>query len=212
MITTAIFDFDGTLADTAKGIIATTRETLKVMGLPQTTDEQICAAIGLPLAKCLQLGGSIPEERVDEAVATYRSLFFEIAPSHIVIFDSVIQTLEAMKARGIKMAIATSRSSNSLDKILEVHNLSQYFPIRITADMGISPKPAPDMVLECLSRLGSRAYEAIVIGDTTFDIEMGNGAGCITCGVTWGNHDRKTLLTSNPSHIIDTLPELLNII
>ena len=212
MIRNLIFDFDGTLADTAQGILATEREMLRRLGLPETSEAQMCSAIGLPLGESLRIGCNLPESIVPEAVILYRALFFDYAPQHIVIFDGVKETLAALKDRGIRMAIATSRGRDSLEKILEVHGMDGWFETCLTADDGIRPKPLPDMVLHLLDRMGIRAEETLVVGDTTFDLEMGKAALCRTVGVTFGNHSREKLQTVSPDWIIDRFPELAAIV
>ena len=142
----------------------------------------------------------------------YRELFFDYAPRHIVLFDGVKETLAACAQRGIRMAIATSRSSNSLDVILATHGIDGYFPWRVTADCGIKAKPAPDMVLHLLEEMRIEAGETLVVGDTTFDLEMGQGAGCRTAGVSYGNHSRELLATVRPDWIIDRFAALLPIL
>ena len=212
MIRNLIFDFDGTLADTQEGILATEREMLRRMKLPEPSREQMCNAIGLPLPESLRRGCDIPLARVDEAVLLYRALFFDYAPQHIIIFDGVKETLADFADRGLRMAIATSRSSNTLEKILETHGMDGYFPHRVTADCGIKAKPAPDMVLHLLETMAIKAEETLVVGDTTFDLEMGKGAGCLTAGVSYGNHSREHLATVSPDWIVDRFDELRAIV
>jgi phosphoglycolate phosphatase len=212
MIRNLIFDFDGTLADTQEGILATEREMLRRMKLPEPSREQMCNAIGLPLPESLRRGCDIPPARVDEAVLLYRALFFDYAPQHIIIFDGVKETLADFADRSLRMAIATSRSSNTLEKILETHGMDGYFPHRVTADCGIKAKPAPDMVLHLLETMAIKAEETLVVGDTTFDLEMGKGAGCLTAGVSYGNHSREQLATVSPDWIVDRFDELRAIV
>lgn len=212
MIRNIIFDFDGTLADTARGIVATEREVLRRLGLPQTSEAQMCSTIGLPLGESLRLACNLPDALVDKAVRMYRDLFFDYAPQHIVIFEGVKETLAALKERGIRMAIATSRGRDSLEKILEVHGMDAWFEADLTADDGIRPKPNPDMVLELMARMGLRAEETLVVGDTTFDLEMGKAALCRTVGVSYGNHSRERLATASPDWIIDRFDGLREIV
>ena len=113
MIRNLIFDFDGTIADTTRGIILCTQATLREMGLPVAADERIQATIGLPLRTCFELGTDTPEERLDEAVVTYRRLFDDVAVPHVVLFDGVMQTLQDLHDRGLRLSIATSRSGAS---------------------------------------------------------------------------------------------------
>ena len=207
-IHTLIFDFDGTLADTADGIVATATETLHRLGVDGVTPEAIRATIGLPLGASLRIAGHLPEEKEAEAVAIYRELFAQLELTRIRLYPGVAETIREFAARGIPMAIATSRGCNSLERILSGWGLSSYFPVRATSADGFSSKPAPDMVLALLERLGAKAGETLVVGDTTFDIEMGNRAHCRTCAVTYGNHARERLLTASPTWLIDEFAAL----
>ena len=207
-IHTLIFDFDGTLADTADGIVATATETLHRLGVDGVTPEAIRATIGLPLGASLRIAGHLPEEKEAEAVAIYRELFAQLELTQIRLYPGVAETIREFAARGIPMAIATSRGCNSLERILSGWGLSSYFPVRATSADGFPSKPAPDMVLALLERLGAKAGETLVVGDTTFDIEMGNRARCLTCAVTYGNHARERLLTASPTWLIDEFAAL----
>ena len=207
-IRTLIFDFDGTLADTADGIVATATETLHRMGVEDVTPAAIRATIGLPLGTSLRIAGNLPESRETEAVAIYRQLFAQLELSQIRLYPGVAETVKEFAAQGIPMAIATSRGCNSLEHILSGWGISQYFPIRATSADGFPSKPAPDMVLALLERLQAKAEETLVVGDTTFDIEMGNRAHCLTCAVTYGNHARERLLTASPTWLIDEFTAL----
>lgn len=212
MIKYCIFDFDGTLADTFEGIVRTVRATLEKMGLPDQPDDKIRCAIGLPLAESLKMAGDIPDERIQEAVSTYRSTFDIIAPKYVLPFPGVIETLHSLNDSGVRLAIATSRGTNSLTLFLKEFGVFDLFSEMVTASDGIIAKPKPDMVLHLLEVSGCDKDETLVIGDTTFDLMMGAGAGCRTCGVTWGNHTREMLATAAPDYVIDNIIDLIDIV
>ena len=207
-----LFDFDGTLADTADGIVATASETLRRMGVPDVTPEAIRATIGLPLGAALRIAGNLPEDQEAEAVAIYRTLFAQLELDRIRIYPGVAETLAWLAEKGLTMAIATSRGPNSLENILSRWGIGKYFPVRATSADGFPSKPAPDMVLALLERLHAPAEETLVIGDTTFDIGMGNSAGCRTCAVSYGNHARERLLTASPTWLIDDFTALRQLV
>lgn len=207
-----VFDFDGTLADTEKGIIAAEKMMLEEFGLPVTSEAQMRSAIGLPLGKALQVGGNVPEELLDRACERYHELFFICAPKHIRLFDGVRETLDELRARGVRMAIATSRGTDSLNWILDILDLGKYFDTRVTASDVTGHKPLPDSVLLILERMGWDAADTLVVGDTTYDILMGKSAGCSTLGVTYGNHSREKLIAANPTFLSDRFDEILNLI
>ena len=203
-----IFDFDGTLADTSEGIVKTVAATLSIMDLPQQPVAQIKATIGLPLCETIRLGGRVPDERVEEGVRIYREKFFEVATDHIKLFPGVKETLLELHSAGVRLAIATSRGSNSLGVILRNYGIDGIFDEMATSSDNYEPKPSPEMVLKLMERLGATADETLVVGDTTFDLLMGKRAGCRTCGVSYGNHDRSTLASASPDLIVDTFPEI----
>ena len=208
-----LFDFDGTLANTAPGIVLTMQKTFQEMCLPIPTDEEVRHTIGLPLKKCVQTLGQLSDKEAEEGTAIYRKLFPVYEIEHISIFPSVSETLSLLFSQGIRMAICTSRNKFSLDSILQRYALENYFETILTADTHqLNPKPAPDMALVLMERLQVNASQTLVVGDTTFDIEMGNRAHCTTVAVTYGNHSRQQLLSANPTHIIDRFDQIVEIV
>jgi phosphoglycolate phosphatase len=207
MIKYLVFDFDGTLADTTEGIVQTTRATFARMGLPMPDNADIRLGIGLPLKGALHTAG-LPENRLDEGADIYHEVFYEIAPKHITIYPGVREGLERLAAKGFRMGIATSRSEHSLIMLLEEHGIRQYFEVLGSVGCVEKPKPAPDLVLWVMDRMGADPSETMVIGDTTYDIQMGTAAGCRTCAVTYGNHPVEILRTASPDLIVDDLRDL----
>ena len=214
MIKCVIFDFDGTLADTAEGILRTEDAMLKEMGLPRPEggEAQMRQGIGLALRDSLHVGCRIPEERLDEAVATYRRLFDEIAFDYIVPFSGVKETLEYLYGKGYQLGIATSRSRRTLVYLLDKMEIAQYFTHMTSVESTPNHKPAPDLALILLDQFGISGDEALIVGDTIYDLQMGRNAGCHTCGVTFGNHSAEQLSAENPDYIVDSFPALKEIL
>ncbi|MCR4860501.1 MAG: HAD family hydrolase [Bacteroidales bacterium] len=207
-----IFDFDGTLADTTEGIVLCTQETLRIMGVEIASAERIRSVIGLPLRECFEKGSDTPEDRLDEAVETYRRIFNGIAVPRTVLYEGVPDTLAALRGRGYRLSIATSRSGKTLRMLLSVLGISEHFCELAATEEVEHPKPAPDLALLLMERLGADPARTVVIGDTVFDLKMGRGAGCRTVGVTFGNQDREQLATASPDWIVDRFPDLLDIL
>lgn len=113
-----------------------------------------------------------------------------------------------MHDSGIRLAIATSRGANSLGVILRNYGIYDIFDEMATSSDNYEPKPSPEMVLKLIERLGATAAGTLVVGDTTFDLLMGKRAGCRTCGVSYGNHDRTILASASPDFIVDSFPEI----
>lgn len=212
-IDTLIFDFDGTLADTSKTIVTTITETLRDSNLPILTEKKVKALIGLSLHDMfVKATGIADEERIDALCRLYREKFGDIANHTISLFPGVKATLEELTEAGYHIGIATSRSHASLDYLCEKLGIKHLIKTAYAEDDVINKKPAPDMVVAAMKCLGVEPTTTMVIGDTTFDIEMGRAAGCKTCAVTYGNHDERQLEGAMPDYIIDSLPTLIAIL
>lgn len=206
-----IFDFDGTLADTQRGILATAQEALRRMGRAPADPQALIATIGLPLKENFTRGAGLTDADADLAVTVYREIFEEVAVPTIHAFPGVDETLATLAARGVPMAVASSRGQHSLEMLMRHTGLDSHIPMQhvFGAETSARPKPAPDIVFVILGRLGVKAEETLVVGDTSFDIEMGRAAGCYTCGVTYGNQSPEQLAAASPNYLLDDLRKLL---
>ena len=205
-----IFDFDGTLGDTRRNIVTTLRQTMRQLRLP-VADEQACAAtIGLTLNDCFKrLFPYLTEEQADECTETYRRLFAENKKTLVPeLFPHVTETLRLLHQQGIRMSIASSRSSASLREFLSDMSIADYFCYIVGADEVNHPKPDPEPVLLTLRALHAKPEETLVVGDMPVDVLMGKGAGAYTCAVTYGNASRAQLEEAGADFIIDDMAEL----
>ena len=203
-----ILDFDGTLGDTAGVIVKTMQATIKELGLPSRSDEQCAAMIGLRLIEIPPV--LFPECELDgEYYAnTYRRLFHDFNTDGAVeLYPDVLETLVELKKRGIILTIASSRSKASLTEYVSTLGLESVISFVLGADDVKDGKPAPEAVNRTLEKFGFLPEEALVVGDTTFDIQMGKAAGTRTCGVTYGNGSRESL--ADADRLIDDFGELL---
>ena len=208
-----ILDFDGTLGDTRPNIIATTHATLRELNLPSVSDEDIAATIGLPLVKCFQTFLNLSTQQAEECAATYRRIVEEIKDTlHIPAFPHVVDTLARLHERGLSISIASSRSHESLVGLVEELGIAPYVSLILGADDVKLSKPNPEPVLRSLNHYRMEAANALVVGDTHFDILMGRNAHAYTCGVTYGNGTAEELLSAGADTVIDRFDQLLNII
>ena len=205
------FDFDGTIADTVNGILATMTATFKELNLPVPPQDAMKSTIGMLLGDALQQLGNLDDSQRVIAVKTYQRLFREVELPNTRIFPGVSQTLQTLKSRGVKMAIVTSRGIESLRLILTQNNILEYFDELVTRDNGFKPKPAPDMVNYLLQKMNLAPSDVLVVGDTTFDIDMGTAAGCKTCAVTYGNHSADRLATSKCDWMVGRFEEIAEV-
>ena len=205
------FDFDGTIADTVNGILATMTATFKELNLPVPPQDAMKSTIGMLLGDALQQLGNLDDTQRVLAVKTYQRLFREVELPNTRIFPGVSQTLQTLKSRGVKMAIVTSRGIESLRLILTQNNILEYFDELVTRDNGFKPKPAPDMVNYLLQKMNLAPSDVLVVGDTTFDIDMGTAAGCKTCAVTYGNHSAERLKASKCDWMVGRFEEIAEV-
>lgn len=206
-----ILDFDGTLGDTADLIIRTMQATIKELGLPSRTDKECGDMIGLRLIEIPHV--LFPEcGDISELYAsTYRSLFHEFnTDGAVTLYPNVMETLMELKRRGKTLTIASSRSHASLAEYIENLGLSDIISYILGADDVKEGKPNPEAIFKTLERFDFDTDEAIMIGDTVFDINMGINAGVKTCGVTYGNGSRESL--SDADWVIDDFGSLLELI
>lgn len=210
----AIFDFDGTLADTCNTIVNTMQSTLRQMQLPVADTNTCKATIGLPLKSCFaQIYPQLNDETLDKCAATYRDIFNKnktlIPPT---LFPNVKDTLAELKQQGTTITIASSRSSASLIELSNVLGISYYISYIVGADNVTNAKPSPEPVLQTLDALGMKAKDTIVVGDMPVDIIMGRNAGTFTCGVTYGNASIQQLTDAGADYIIDNISQLLKLL
>lgn len=206
-----ILDFDGTLGDTADLIIRTMQATIKELGLPSRTDKECGDMIGLRLIEIPHV--LFPEcGDISELYAsTYRRLFHEFnTDGAVTLYPNVMETLMELKRRGKTLTIASSRSHASLAEYIENLGLSEIISYILGADDVKEGKPNPEAIFKTLERFDFDTDEAIMIGDTVFDINMGINAGVKTCGVTYGNGSRESL--SDADWVIDDFGSLLELI
>jgi len=204
-----IFDFDGTLGDTSLIITTTMQATLKALGLPMKPAEACRQTIGLPLAGCFKALMEMDDEMAQKCADTYRVLFEEKSKTlQVKPFPHVISTLQRLHSEGFLLSIASSRGHDSLMNFVNAFRLAPYISLVLGGDDVERAKPDPAPVLATLSHYRLRPSEAMVVGDMHYDILMGRNAGCLTCGVTFGNGSRRELREAGANFVIDDFRDL----
>ena len=207
-----ILDFDGTLADTRGLIVKTMQQTLEALGLESRTDDQCAVMIGLPLKQAFTDLLPMTDEMGDRCVETYRRIFNENNAFYVIpTFPHVIETLHQLHEQGYTLTIASSRSNRSLMEFVNDMHLNEVIPYVLGAEDVTRAKPHPDPVLQTLKVYGCKPEDALVVGDTWYDIEMGRRAGVRTCGVTYGNGTREELADAGADFLIDDFGKLSSI-
>ena len=209
-----IFDFDGTLCDTRSNIITAFRATMEHLGLEMRDEETCGATIGLTLRDGFKsMYPEFDDAKIDYCVETYRQIFAErrkeLMPD---LFPGVKETLEALRKRGYRMTIATSRLTDSLMLFMRHHGIDHYFEYAVGSDSVTHHKPHPEPALKTLRELNIAPSEAIMVGDMPVDIAMAHNAGIRAIGVDYGNATREELEAAEADWIVDSITKILEII
>jgi len=204
-----IFDWDGTLMDSASAIVSALQSACADVGLPVPSEEQARYIIGLGLSDAM--GHILPD--VDPAhypriVERYRFHYLR-NDADTTLFPGAAELVSALKQDGFLLAVATGKGRRGLDRVLENTGLKGLFDASRCADEGHS-KPDPAMLEALLDELAVSASRALMIGDTTHDMEMARAAGVARLAVAYGAHPRDALLRYEPVACVDDLQQLKN--
>ncbi len=202
-----IFDWDGTLADSTAVIKRALQRSADDLGYPIPTDAQASFIIGMGLRPALELAiPTLREEDLTRLTDRFRHHFI-VGENEIVLFDGVPEMLAALKARGHSLAVATGKSRKGLDRAFDTLGLREYFIASRCADEGFS-KPHPGMLHALFDITGMNASDAVMIGDTTHDLQLAENAGTAAVGVTYGAHERALLEAHQPLTLVDSVSAL----
>ncbi len=205
-----IFDFDGTLADSRKLIIEAHRRVFSEFGLPVPAPEASLALIGRSLELVLaELAG--PQAPIAAMTAAYQPMVKELRadPTFADLpFSGVHELIVELGARSdVRLGIATGHISSAIEPALRAFGWRELFCTVQSADKAPS-KPHPGMILQALDETCIDAGDAMMIGDTAFDMEMARAAGVAAIGVSWGYHSREELDAAGAEFIADTVQGL----
>ena len=202
-----VFDWDGTLFDSTALIARCIQSACADLGVPVPSDERASYVIGMGLAEALQYAApDLPRERYRELGERYRYHYF--ARQHeIVFFDGTLTMLEALKARGHLLAVATGKSRRGLDDALSGSALRGLFDATRTADETAS-KPDPRMLIELMDEFQVAPERTVMIGDTTHDLQLARNAGTASIGVSYGAHDHSLFDGFGARHVAHSTAEL----
>ena len=202
-----VFDWDGTLFDSAAVIAEGIQQAARDMRLPVPDRETASHVIGLGLGDSLRHAmPTLPAERYQEFLALYRGYFIEREDS-LTLFAGVPELLSELKERGHRLAVATGKPRRGLDRALQSSGLGALFAATRCGDE-TQPKPHPAMLLELMDQLQLRASDLLMIGDTSHDLGMAKGAGVDAVAVSYGAHPHESLRTWQPRACVSSVVEL----
>lgn len=206
-----VLDCDGTMVDSQAAIITSMRGAFELHSLAPPDDNQIRRIVGLDLGDAIsrlvakdQL--SLVDELVDAYVTTARG-YRDSGAWDDPLYPETKETIVSLKDDGWLLGVATGKSMRGLNAVFEMHDIGHHFSTTQTSDLGPG-KPSPEMLYRAMSETGVDKAFTVMVGDTTFDMEMAVNAGTYAIGVSWGYHEDDELRSTGADVIIHSYSEL----
>lgn len=207
----AVFDCDGTLVDGQADVIWSMRRAFERARLTPPDDSRVRRMVGLSLPVAIrELVPELEEDRQRDVVEYYKSSFRARREEGLLdepLYEGIAELLHALHADGWALAVATGKSDRGLRACLASHGLTDLFVSLQTADRHPS-KPHPAMLEAALFEAAAQPAEAVMIGDTTFDIDMARAASVASLGVAWGYHPPHELAAAGAIGVAGDVGEL----
>ena len=209
-----IFDFDGTLGDTKECVVASFQKSLSHNNLSIADRNKIIQLMGISLPDVFRklTHAKLDDAMYEKLVTDYRMFYKDFLVSKTQIFPDVAKTLKILKEKKILCSIATSKKTEFAILSCKYLRIDTYIDFYIGDDMVTQKKPNPEMLTVTLKKLNINKLDAVMIGDSTFDIDMGNAIQMDTIAVTWGSHSLQLLKSANPTYTINKFSELLQFV
>lgn len=207
-----VFDWDGTLIDSTAKIVRCMQCAAEQAGVEVLSHDAICQIIGLGLPEAIAELYPAHDAAIRETVREqYVHFFIAVDQTPSPFFPGVEATLQRLRDDGFTLAVATGKSRRGLDRVLQQLGMQDFFHATRCADETRS-KPHPQMLYELLAHAGRDAADALMVGDTHFDMAMAQAAGMPRVAVNYGAHRQEQLLPYGPLACLDSFGELLPVI
>lgn len=208
-----LFDLDGTLLDTLGDLTAAVNHVMTAFGYPTHDRMAVRAMIGNGIRKLIEraLPNGAADPRFEDALRAFETYYTAHCNVRTRPFGGVDALLQALQARGIRLAIVSNKNDAAVKALARLH-FADTIPVAIGASDTVRRKPAPDTALAALRALGCDASRALYIGDSDVDKQTADNAGMDCALVTWGYRDRPLLESMRPNALISAPAELLSFI
>lgn len=207
---TVLFDLDGTILDTNELIIISFLHALEGVAEEGFSREHIIPSMGAPLVDQMRRFSGL--DNVDHLIDAYREVNLRLHDQYVKLFEQVEEVLADLHADGVKLGVVTTKMRLTTDRGLAFTNIAKYMDVVITIDDVQHAKPHAEPVQKALQGLGADPQRALMVGDSTVDIQSGINAGVKTVGVSWSLKGEQVLREAGAHYIIQSMQELYDIV
>lgn len=210
-IRAALFDFDGTLADSFEAITASTNHVRTSYGLPALPEAVVREYVGFGLPHLMT--ELAPGTDTSEAVARYLAHHPSVMIAGTRLMPGVAETLATLHERGLKLGVCSNKQVHFTQQLVEAFGLGEILPVVLgPEDVGGRAKPDPAMLIEGLERLGVNPGEAVYVGDMAIDVHTAKAANVTVWLVLGGAAGMESATASKPDRILNTFSEILDLL
>lgn len=207
-----LFDLDGTLTDSAEGIIRSAQYMQEKMGIPVWQSEDLRFMIGPPLRESFRDAFHMNETQIEQGILHFRERYFSVGLFENTVYNGIPQTLQQLRAMGKRLAVATSKHQSTAIRILEHFGLTEYFEIIGGDDQDSARNTKAKVIAYVMKQMQADTTDIIMVGDRKFDIEGAHTMHIPAIGVLYGYGDRQELTACGADAIVQTPQDLLTVL
>lgn len=205
-----LFDFDGTLCDTTEGIFNSVIYSLDCFGIRETDGEKLRFFVGPPLFESYKTLYNVSDDDAKWLIEKYRERYREKAAEESSLYDGVTEMLKELKARGKKIAIASSKPKYFVDEIAKYHDIYKYFDFIAAETFANNHSSKQELINTCLDYFGKPDKATVLMtGDRCYDIDGANAVGVDSAGAVFGFGTVEELTTAGATYILNKPEDLL---
>ncbi|MCD8202526.1 MAG: HAD family hydrolase [Prevotella sp.] len=207
-----IFDLDGTLLNTLTDLSASVNHALRSFNMPEHTEDEVRQMVGNGIKKLIELAipDGLANPQFDDVHKAFMAHYLVHSLDATRPYDGIMEMLGTLKRKGKKMAIVSNKRHEATERLCR-HFFSDYINVAIGESDRIKRKPAPDTVIEAMTRLGADKDNTVYIGDSDVDIVTAKNSGIPCISVLWGFRDKDFLLRHGATTVIESPSELLDL-
>jgi phosphoglycolate phosphatase len=208
-----LYDHDGTLVNSLPVVIAATNSVLKNNGYALDAPNNIVSAMVLATAPRMGFHAHVSDPAIQKRLADeFYCLARELGPKVSSVYAGIPELITAVKERGLKQGVISNNQGDVVRLILRHHGLADAFTLMYGEDDMPAPKPSPSGLLQAAAALGLSCEKCIFVGDSENDSQAARAAGMTSIGVTWGIHNKSTIMELGFDYVVDKPEEILRVV